>query len=217
MDNPITANKQNQEAGNINGRDSFGKSITPYFVTAIGFFLISVLFGLNASPEVTGDTMEELIQAFKPIIEKLGPSGPFALLLFIFANNAVKALAALAMGIVLGLPPLFFICGNGFVIGITIAALHSHTGYGIIAAALIPHGIIEIPMLLLSTTLGLKIGLESIKHLMGQKSQVKMELRHSLKIYLKWILTGLFIAAIIEVFVTPLIILLAGGKELFIR
>jgi stage II sporulation protein M len=219
MNNPNTTSEQeqNQHVAGIIQRNSSQRLLTPYVLIATGIFLVTLVIGLRASPELTSDMMEELVQTFKPIVETLVPSGPLALLLFIFANNAIKALGALVMGIILGLPPLFFVGGNGFMIGVTVAALHSLTGYGVIVASLAPHGVIEIPMLLLASALGLRIGMESIKFLIGQKSTVKAQLRQGLKIYLKWILAGLFISAIIEVFITPLIVILAGGKELFIK
>jgi stage II sporulation protein M len=219
MNNPnITSEQgQNQSADGITHANSPQRLLMPYVLMATGIFLVTLVIGLRVSPELTSSMMDELVQTFKPIVETLGPSGPLALLFFIFANNAIKALGALVMGIILGLPPLFFVGGNGFLIGVTIAALHSRTGYGVIVASLAPHGVIEIPMLLLASALGLRIGMESIKFLIGQKSTVKAQLRQGFKIYLKWILAGLFIAAIIEVFITPLIVILSGGKELFLK
>ena len=78
-------------------------------------------------------------------------------------------------------------------------------------AALAPHGVIEIPLLLLSTALGFIVGLESWKRFIRRRSQVKERLRSGFKIYLKWILGGLLIAAVIEVFVTPFFMRIAGG------
>jgi stage II sporulation protein M len=204
--------EQNQQVSNKNTRELFQRGLLPYLLLAIILFALSLVIGLGSSPELTSGALGELIQNLKPIIDSLGAYGPLALILFIFLNNAIKALFAMILGIILGLPTLFFIGSNGFIIGITVAALQSHLGYGIIAASLIPHGIIEIPILLLTSSLGLKIGVESIRFLIGQKSGVKIQLRRSLRIYVKWGLTGLFVAAIIEVLVTPLIVLLAGGK-----
>lgn len=196
----------------MNKNNLLQTSFLPYLLLGTTLFVFSLLIGLNSSPDLSGGALDELVQTLKPIIDFLGAFGPFVLILFIFLNNAIKALVAMVLGIMLGLPTLFFIGSNGFIIGITVAALKSHVGYGIIAASLIPHGIIEIPVLLLTSALGLKIGTESVRFLIGQKSSVKSQLRKSLKIYLKWGLASLFIAAIIEVVITPFIITLAGGK-----
>jgi len=59
---------------------------------------------------------------------------------------------------------------------------------------------------LLATALGLTLGMESLKWLVRRESRVKLQLSDCLKVYLRLILPGLAVAAIIEVFVTPLFI-----------
>jgi stage II sporulation protein M len=204
--------EQNRPAVPVGNRLSFLRTLLPYLVLITALFILSLVMGLRSSTEIITASMEELVQTLKPIIETLGPAGPVALTLFIFFNNAIKAFFAMILGIIVGLPPLFFIGVNGFMIGITVAALQSSVGYGVIIASLLPHGIIEIPILLLAAALGLRIGAESIRFLIGQKSAVKANVRQGLRIYVKWILGCLFVAAIIEILVTPLVILTAGGK-----
>lgn len=190
------------------------RNLLPYILATAGLFLVSLVVGLRVSPEFASGTIDELKLSLKFLMESLSP---FVLLFIIFLNNAIKALGAIVLGITLGLPPIFFICANGFIVGVAITALKSSMGYGVIAASLLPHGIIEIPLLLVSAALGLRIGWESLRYLIGQKSSVRAQLRYGVRIYLKWILAGLFVAAIIEVFITPLFIFLIGGKELFMK
>jgi stage II sporulation protein M len=206
--------EENQRVSDPNGREYFQSSLWPYVLMAAALFLISLVAGLRIPPEFASGALEELKLALKPLAESFNP---LLILLVIFLNNAIKALGAIVLGIVLGLPSLFFISANGFMIGVVVTALKSSAGYGVIAASLAPHGIIEIAILLLSSAFGLRIGWQSLRYLSRQKSSVKAQLRHSMKIYLKWILASLFVAAIIEVFITPLFILLAGGKELFMK
>jgi stage II sporulation protein M len=66
--------------------------------------------------------------------------------------------------------------------------------------------VIEIPVILLATALGFTLGMESFKWLLRRESRVKLQLSDCLKVYLRWILPGLAVAAIIEAFVTPLLI-----------
>jgi stage II sporulation protein M len=162
---------------------------------------------------MSANLLEELSQLLGP----LGSLGPLALVMIIFLNNALKALGVIVLGILLGLPPLLFICLNGFIIGVLVSALKPVAGYGVIVAGLAPHGVIEVPVLLISTALGLAVGWESLRWITGRKSQVRRQLRWGLKVYLRWILLALFIAAVIEVFVTPFIVGLAGGGELNMR
>jgi len=197
----------------VNSQNYSEKRLKPYLLIATVLFVALFISGFNSDLESASAALEELEQLFEP----LGNLGPFVLFLIIFLNNTIKALGAIVMGIVLGIPPLVFVVFNGFIIGAIVSALGSAVGYGVIAASLVPHGIIEIPVLLLSTALGLSVGLESLKFLIGRKSMVRAQLRYGLKIYLKWILVSLLIAAIIEVFVTPYFIVLAGGETILIQ
>ena len=94
---------------------------------------------------------------------------------------------------------------NGFILGGLGAALESAHGWRYVVASLVPHGVIEIPVILLAAALGLSVGMESLRWLIQRESRVKLRLSDSLRVYLRWILPGLAIAAIIEVFVTPLL------------
>ena len=171
-------------------------------------FAVSIALGMRVPSEMIAEMLEELGQLLGPISSLESP----ALLLFIFLNNAVKALAVIVLGILIGLPPLLFVTFNGVTIGALLSALKSILGWGVIAASLAPHGVVEVPLLLLTTALGFRVGEESLRWLTGQKSMVRARLRQSLKMYLKWILGGLLVAAMLEVFVTPIIIGLAGGR-----
>jgi stage II sporulation protein M len=132
--------------------------------------------------------------------------GTILLFLIIFINNAIKALGLVFLGILLGLPPLLFIGLNGFILGGLGSALESVNGWRYVIAGFVPHGVIEIPVILLATALGLTLGMESLKWLVRRESRVKLQLSDCLKVYLRLILPGLAVAAIIEVFVTPLFI-----------
>ncbi|MDP2743604.1 MAG: stage II sporulation protein M [Dehalococcoidia bacterium] len=164
-------------------------------------FAISVALGMRAAPVVSDEMLKRLEEMLRPFASL----GPLELFVPIFVNNAAKALGAILLGVLLGLPPLLFIIFNGFTIGAVISVLKASLGYGTIIASLAPHGVIEIPMLLLATALGLSVGKESLNRLAGRKSQVKSRLLSGLRVYIKWVLPGLLVAAAIEVFITPAI------------
>ena len=133
------------------------------------------------------------------------------LLLIVFINNAIKALLLVLLGILVGLPPLLFVAVNGFVLGGLGATLESVIGWRYVLASFVPHGVIEVPLILLAAALGLTVGLESLKWLGRRESRVKSQLSNGLRVYVRWILPGLAVAAIIEVFVTPLLMGLANA------
>jgi stage II sporulation protein M len=172
-------------------------------ILAASIFFVSLVLGVL----VGQNTAEGLIRQFGGILGPLAPMGNLSLLLFliIFINNAIKALGLVCLGILLGVPPVLFVGLNGFILGGFSSALESVNGWRYVVASFVPHGVIEIPVILLATALGLTVGMESLKWLVRRDSRVKLQLADCLKVYLKLILPGLAAAAIIEVFVTPLI------------
>jgi stage II sporulation protein M len=180
------------------------KVVIRSLVLATGIFFISLVLGML----IGQNTVEGLMRQFGVVLEPLASTSSPSILLFliIFINNAIKALGLVFLGILLGLPPLLFIGLNGFILGGFSSALESVNGWRYVIASFVPHGVIEIPVILLATALGLTLGMESLKWLVRRESRVKLQLSDSLKVYLRWILPGLAVAAIIEVFVTPLFI-----------
>ena len=173
-------------------------------ILATGIFFVSLILGTL----IGQNTVEGFLGQFGAVLEPITSVGKLSivLVLLVFINNAIKALGMVFLGILLGLPPLLFIGLNGFIVGGLGSALESANGWTYVIASFVPHGVIEIPVILLATALGFTVGVESIKWLARRESRVKSQLSDSLKVYLRWILPGLAVAAIIEVFVTPLLI-----------
>jgi stage II sporulation protein M len=157
-------------------------------VLATSIFFVSLVLGTL----IGQNTVEGLMSQVGAILEPLAPTGNLSILflLMIFINNGIKALGLVLSGILLGVPPLLIIGLNGFIIGGLGSALESVKGWTYVIA----------------TALGLTVGMESLKWLVRRESRVKLQLSDCLKVYLRWILPGLAVAAIIEVFVTPLLI-----------
>ncbi len=193
---------------NNNNQKPLINRLWPHLSIATTLFVMTIIIGLLVNQELSRATIEELKGALAP----LASFSPVVFLIVIIINNAVKTLLSIVLGIIGGVPSIIFIGFNGFTIGVFISALQSELGLTAIIASLSPHGIIEIPLLIFSTSLGLFVGMESIKYIIGKRSQVKATLRQSLIIYTKWILPGLVIAAVIEVFITPLAINFFTGK-----
>jgi stage II sporulation protein M len=185
------------------------KSVIRSLILATGVFLISLVVGTL----IGQDTVESLLREFGAALQPLASTDNVSvlLLLIVFSNNAIKVLLLVLLGILVGLPPLLFIAVNGFVLGGLGAALESVMGWRYVLASFVPHGVIEIPLILLAAALGLTVGLESFKWLGRRESRVKLQLSNGLRVYVRWILPGLAVAAIIEVFVTPSLMGLANA------
>ncbi len=168
---------------------------------------------LVAGTLVGQNLVEGLLSELGAVLGPLASTGNLSLLLLlvIFINNAIKALGIIFLGILLGLPPILFIGLNGFILGGLGSALEAVNGWRYAVASFAPHGVMEIPVISLATALGLTVGMESFRWLVRKESRVRLQLSYGLKVYVRWVLPGLAIAAIIEVFVTPLLVGLASN------
>ena len=176
------------------------------YVTAItAVFIISMVIGVIASirnPDFSMNYLESFKDSFGWIVDL----DPLAIMMVIFLNNAVKSLMAFVLGIGLGIIPVVFVAGNGMILGMVAEIVFREKGAVFVLAALLPHGIIEIPMILLSAGMGLKLGQSMYLSLRGERTDLKNELKQGFGFFMKWVMPLLFIAAVIETFVTPLIV-----------
>lgn len=180
--------------------EGYFHSVRYPFLLSLVLFLLSVYVGYSFSELFPINILEGLGETFIEI-EKWNQ---LQLLLFIFLNNTVKSFLAILLGFIFGIYPLLFITVNGLVIGLVTSEVEKIKGISFALAAILPHGIVEIPMVLLSAAIGFRIGYETVKKLRGQGS-VKRELIRGINFFIKRILVFLLLAAIIEAFLTPLI------------
>lgn len=166
--------------------------------TSVLFFILIIL-GYASAPFLPINVLETLRQAFTPFFELTS----WELVLAIFIHNALRALLVIFLGLIVGIVPFIFLVANSLIIGIVVYEVAILKGLGVALAALVPHGIIEIPAVILAITLGFQGGLEVVKWLLGKESQVRTFLQTGLKIFFKLIIPALFLASLIEVFITP--------------
>jgi len=167
----------------------FFREIKWYVVFTLGTLAFFFLVGF-AFPYFFRERIFEFVMQMKGIIE--GKSALW-LIKFIFFNNLQASFVAMVTGIFFGIVPFASIVVNGYVIGFV--ARESVIVEGIwILFKLVPHGIFELPAIILSISIGLKIG----RDLFGQEQKVKYNLREGLRFFFFVILPLLLIAAIIE-------------------
>lgn len=161
------------------------------FSTFIGFGLAQ-----SGNKEVKA-IFEQLFQEFADI----GTAGPVTLFLLIFFNNTIKSFLMMILGTLFGIAPIFFLFSNGFILGIVMYALQEKMTLATITLGLLPHGIIEIPLLLLSAALGLWLGSRFVLYIRHKESMLQ-PLRRASDVFLHICIPLFFIAAFIEVYIT---------------
>ena len=171
-------------------------------------FVFSVALGFFAAETLRMNLIASLRETFEPILRGLNP---FQLLGLIFVNNSGKAFLALLLGLGIGILPLLFIASNGFILGVVVVEIQQVRGIEFVLAALVPHGVLELPSVLLSAAVGVRLGWEVIRKIRGnQSASLRYELSRGIRFFVYRLLPLFLIAAVIEAFVTPSVINLLG-------
>ncbi len=94
----------------------------------------------------------------RELVEKVKGMSMSQLIFFIFKNNLSSAFFAMLFGIFLGIVPLFNAAFNGVVLGYVFAKASAVDGVGVFFK-LLPHGVFELPAIMIALGMGLRIGL----------------------------------------------------------
>jgi len=162
------------------------------------YFIITlfVLFSLIGSFLPVPDAIAEQIFRFiEDLLQKTQGMSQGELTKFIFLNNLQGSFFGMVFGVVLGIFPIISIIANGYLLGF-VASRSVQIGGVAILWKLFPHGIFEIPALIISLGLGLKLGF-----FIFQKNKIKSFKKYfwnSLRVFLFVIIPLLIVAAIIE-------------------
>jgi len=118
-------------------------------------FVMFILIGFFVPvPEVL---LEEILSFIEELLRKTGEMSHSELIRFIFFNNLQSSFSGMIFGIVLGIFPVVTIIANGYLLGFVSSRIVQTEGIFILWR-LLPHGIFELPALLISVGLGLKLG-----------------------------------------------------------
>jgi stage II sporulation protein M len=160
-----------------------------FAITAI--FLVFIAVGIifkSPFEEKILELIKEMMNLFlgKNLVETIS---------LIFLNNARACLFSIALGIMFGILPIISAIFNGYLVGFVIKTVTAQEGLFVLWR-LLPHGIFELPAVLISMGLGLRIGLDLFKDNAGKK--LKRNFRQSMNAFFRIILPLLIVAAIIE-------------------
>jgi stage II sporulation protein M len=183
--------------------------LTEYLAVSVFLFVVSSTLGFYVGL-VNPWLSEQLIEALRSSVEPT--HGALMLLALILLNNASKCLGAIMLGLLFGLAPLIFDVVNGFILGLlAVASAKVEAAPFSFLVKLAPHGALEVPAMLFSVAVGLREGVAMIKKLRGEEVSLKEEAKQGLKLFVRLVLPLLLSAAVIEVFLTPLIVSLILG------
>jgi stage II sporulation protein M len=182
------------------------KTLKPYFIVITSLFILAIITGYIAALYHV-EMVDVLLESFQEsYVDKLVNASPIEIMLFIFKNNIFVSFFAVVGGIFFGIISIGIILFNGFFIGAVVFELIQQYGGLVVMAGLIPHGMIELPMILISASIGLRLGLLTFQRVFKIKDvALKYELFKAIRFFILVIVPLLFIAAIIETYITSTI------------
>jgi stage II sporulation protein M len=187
-------------------RWQYFRELKPFLITALLLFALGIIAGslLAGHSTFAGLKINESLGGFAQMFINL----PRPLLaLMIFANNAVKTLLVIVLGIAFAIVPFVFIVVNGVAIGVVLHLATESKGLAYSMLAIVPHGLFELPGVLSGAAIGVMLGSKAIKRLF-RKSEFKVgfELSRAVKIFVSTIVPLLLIGAITETYLTAAIL-----------
>ncbi len=186
-------------------RIRYQRKLRPYLAISLALFLAGGVLGALAitySPHVAeyfNQDVADFVKLFRalPKVE---------LAAAIFLNNAIKALLVIIGGLALGLFPAIFLFANGAALGFALSGSIRSRGVIITLLAILPHGIFELPAILLATSMGLLLGACVIKKVFRRgETSISSELALALKFFVRLVIPLLVIAALVEAFLTSVL------------
>jgi stage II sporulation protein M len=180
-----------------------------WIITAVALLIIGMGAGLAISitrpPEIIDRLLRELAALkelgilFKPFLVTTA--------IFIFVKNASTLLLSFLLSPILCLSPVLVLTFNGLLISFVSVIVAQEKSIGFVVAGLAPHGIFEIPALIIGEAAALSFGTTLMAALIFKSK--RNTLAANLKVSLRYLMLALVLlvpAAIIETFVTPLLL-----------
>ena len=175
------------------GMEDYLAKLVPVLVLSSLVFLFSIFIGYALGEETSAQSFEGVLSNIPDPTE----SSSIEMFAAILSNNVVASFLFLATGILGGVPPLMFMAFNGFFIGYISWNVSQVQGLAFVFATILPHGVIEIPAILLSASMGVGLGYSVIHRLLKREGLARY-VKDSLTIFVMRIIPLLVAAAGIE-------------------
>lgn len=149
---------------------------------------------------------QDLVKLFeKEVAGQMDGSNPYDMCLKLFTNNLQACIMLFLGGASFGILTIFIMSLNGIVIGAIMEIVHRDHSPLFVAAALLPHGIFEIPAFIISGALGILLARSLIAELYGD-GDTAADARKFARMFILYVLPLVAIAACVEAFITPVVI-----------
>jgi stage II sporulation protein M len=177
-------------------------------VTLLLFFTTITVGWLGAAQNPS--VGEDLMKLFeKEVAGQMDGTNPYDMCLKLFFNNLQACILLFLGGASFGILTIFIMSLNGIVIGAIMQLVSKDHTPLFVAAAILPHGIFEIPAFILAGALGILLAQSLIAEWYGS-GDTAADARGFGRLFVLYILPLVAIAAGVEAFITPVVIQLVA-------
>lgn len=178
-------------------------SYRSWILIATALFGIGILVG-QLMPVTSAEFLSEDLTALREMAAMLGPF-QFSTAVFIFFKNVLALAVSFIFSPILILVPVLALTMNGWVLSFVAALVAREESWGFLLAGLLPHGVFELPAIIIGEAAALSFGAITITALFskGKRSLIIPNMKQNAK-YLLIAVTLLLPAAVIETYITPL-------------
>jgi len=187
-------------------RRAYLKRLYPYLKTSLVIFGSGIVIGLMAVSHfpLLAQHFESSVVGF---VKNFRGLSKLELAAAIFLNNTLKTVLAILLGSLFGIIPAVFLLGNGIALGVIFSLSGRTRGLWLSLLSIVPHGLLELPAVFLGTSIGLMVGSRVMKQFFRPpETTIGSELVQGLRFFITVILPLLFIAALVEAFLTSALI-----------
>ena len=177
-----------------------------WLFVAISLFGIGLVLGL-ATPASVADSLFEDVAALEEFADPLASLPQSSIFALIFIKNVSAVLISFALSPIICLAPVMALVINGWLLGLVSTTVIQEKSLGYLLAGLLPHGVFELPALVIGEAVALSFGTAVILALFREEK--RKLLLPNLKRNLRYLVVALALflpAAIIETYLTPLLL-----------
>jgi len=173
----------------------FDRTVKPYILILALIFAVSFLAGTLAPVSVG----MEATKAFHIVADQYRGIAGGVLYFNILVQNVMASILILVSGVFIGIVPILSIASNGFFLGVLYHQAAEGESYLKAALEVLPHGVFEIPALLVASSYGLWLGVMVVRRMRGRESTLlRFHIEHAFRRYFAVVFPLLIVAAAIE-------------------
>lgn len=167
------------------------------------FFVSSAIFGFWGA-KFYPDRFLQILAILRVSYGEVMSLPNYQQFLFVLLNNSLVLFLILVFAVFFGIFPLLVLLSNGLILGSLIFFLKDSLPLSLLLTAVFPHGILELPVLIIGCSAGLKIGKKTLDIILARDSGLRREMLLALKIFLRFLFPLLILAGFIEIYLVPI-------------